>query len=319
MSFSSRVKAELCALPVGSACCVTAELGAFILGASVLTLAGRGQVALTVQADSAGVIRRALRLFNAAGPFAARPRLLLGSRVAGRRQYHLAISGQDSRRLLREQGMLRQEMDGTERFSPPKRVMRRNCCRRAYLRGAFLASGYLASPRKRYLAQWRFQDLARARRLDRVLGQCGLRAALGSRRGDALVSLNGGDQVSELLKLMGAHGSVLEMENLRAEKTMTGQANRMVNCDAANLGRQLGAAGRQVAAIEAISRQRGLSSLPPALSALARLRLSRPDASLEELGQMLQPPRSKSGVAHQMRRLTELAREMESGRGEGGK
>lgn len=307
MSFSGNVKSQLSALPLGDACCVASELGAILLGASSLTLRGRGQVALTIRADSLAQIRRALRLFKATGPSRALPRLMLASRVGGRRQYHLAISGPDSRRLLRDMGMLRSLDSGQEVFSPPQRVMRRKCCRRATLRGAFLAGGYIANPQKRYLAQFRFPDAQRARRIHRVLAQFGLHARASTRRGDSVLSLNGADQVSLLLSLMEAPQGVLHLENLRAEKTMTQQANRMVNCDAANLSRQLGAAERQVLDIEAISKAKGLSILPPKLQALARLRLSHPDASLEQLGQMMEPPLTKSGVAHQMRSLKKRA------------
>lgn len=307
MSFSARVKAELATLPLSGRCCVTAELGAMVFGASVMTLTGNREVRLSFRAQSAAVIKRVLRLFNAAGPAASRPRLLLREQVAGRRQYLLQLSLEDSRRLLRDQGMLRLDRGGTERFSAPRRVMRRNCCRRAYLRGSFLACGYVSDPRRRYRAEWLYQDQARAVRLRRVLGHVGLQASVGSRRGGAIVTVSGGDQVAELLKLMGASLSVLSMENSRAEKSLTGSANRAVNCDQANLGRQLAAAQAQVAMIESLSKSRGLSSLPKALEAMARLRLSRPDASLEELGALAEPPVSKSAVQHRMRALKRLA------------
>ena len=134
MSFTSRVKAELGGLDLAARCCVTAELGGMILGASVLTLSGRHQISLGFRTESAAVLRRALRLFNAAGPAASRPRLMLRERMAGRREYLLQLSDADSHRLLREQGMLRRDEAGEDRFAAPRRVMRRNCCRRVYLR-----------------------------------------------------------------------------------------------------------------------------------------------------------------------------------------
>lgn len=313
MNFTAQVKSELAAQKPQQRCCVTAELGGFILGASVMTLSQNRQLSLGFRTDSAAVLKRALRLFNASGQAAARPRLLLRDRMAGRRQYLLQLSHADSHRLLREQGMLRQDEAGEERFAPPRRVMRRNCCHRAYLRGSFLACGYMADPRKRYHAEWVYQDHARAMRLKRVLGQTGLSAGLSERRGSVLVTLKGGDQLAELLKLMGASLAVLSMENSRAEKGLKERANRAVNCDNANLGRQLTAAARQVEAIEAISRAAGLSSLPPRLEALARLRLAQPDAALADLGSQLEVPLSKSGVQHQMRLLESMADKLGEG------
>ncbi|MDI9521255.1 MAG: DNA-binding protein WhiA [Bacillota bacterium] len=311
MSFSSRVKAELAALPLDKRCCVTAELGAFILGASVMTLKGAGKISLSFRTERAVVLKRALKLFNASGTASARPRLTLQERLAGRREYHLVLQDADSHRLLRDQGMLRADEDGVERFAAPQRVMRRNCCRRSYLRGAFLACGYIADPKRRYQVEWVYHDATRALRLKRVLSQTGLSASLSERRGSALLSLTGGDQVSELLKLMGASVSVFNMENLRAEKSLRERANRAFNCDQANLSRQLSASGRQIEALEKLSRLKGLSSLPQNLEQLARLRLSRQDAKLAELGECLNPPLTKSGVAHQMRKLMALADELD--------
>ncbi len=307
MSHSAQVKAELAALPAQKRCCVNAELGGLIFGASVMTLSGSRQVSLSFRTDDAAVMRRALKLFNASGPAHARPRLLLQTRTAGRRQYLLQLSQADTHRLLREQGMLRPDGQGGERFCAPRRVMRRHCCRRAYLRGSFLACGYMADPRRRYHAEWVFQDASRASRLKRVLSQCGLTAGLASRRGQSVVYIRDGDRLAELLKLMGASLSVLSMENSRAEKSLRESANRATNCDHANLKRQLSASAGQVLAIEAISRHRGLNALPQRLEALARMRLAQPDASLADLGGMLDPPLSKSGVQHRMRELMKLS------------
>lgn len=312
MSFSGELKAELAALPIEKRCCATAELGAFIQGASLMTLSSGRQVRVSFRTENAAVLRRALHLFNFQGPAFARPQLLVRSRIAGRKIYLLQLSHEDTHRLLREQGMLRDDGQGHDAFSAPRRIMRRNCCRRAFLRGAFLACGYMADPRRGYNAEWTFQDQARAARLKRVMGQCGLQAAVRNRRGSSVVALKGGDQIAELLKNMGASRGVMEMENSRAQKSMRDTANRAVNCDRANLGRQLDAAARQVAAIEALSRSRGLNHLPPALETLARLRLTNPDASLEELGLLLTPPVSKSGVQHRMGKLMKFARDAET-------
>ena len=313
MSFSSQVKGELASLPGQKRCCVGAELGGFIFGASSMTLSGTRQVSLTFRTENAAVLRRALKLFNATGPAHARPRLLLQTRTAGRRQYLLQLSNEDTHRLLREQGMLRPDEQGGERFSAPRRVMRRICCRRAYLRGSFLACGYMADPRRRYHAEWVFQDTSRAARLRRVLSQCGLTSRLASRRGQAVVCIRDGDQIAELLKTMGASLSVFSMENSRAEKSLRESANRAVNCDHANLGRQLSASARQVLAIEAISRHMSLSALPQRLETLARIRLAQPDASLLELGGMLDPPLSKSGIQHRIQGLMKLSETLGDG------
>lgn len=128
-----------------------------------------------------------------------------------------------------------------------------------------------------------------------------------------MVCIRDGDQIAELLKTMGASLSVFSMENSRAEKSLRESANRAVNCDHANLGRQLSASARQVLAIEAISRHMSLSALPQRLETLARIRLAQPDASLLELGGMLDPPLSKSGIQHRIQELMKLSETLGDG------
>lgn len=312
MSFVSRVKAELSTLPPEKRCCVTSELGGLIQGASLLTLAGGRQPSLSLRAGNAAVLKRALTLFQKTGPASHKPQLRLSLGVARRRQYLLRLSPEDSRRVLREQGMLRPGEAGEERYAAPRRVTRRVCCHRSFVRGIFLASGYLADPVKRYHAEWVMNDPLAAGRLKRVLSQLGLKAKSQVRRGQTVVYLQGGDQVAELLKVMGATRAVLMMENLRAEKSLKEGTNRAFNCDQANLGRQITAAQKQVQAVEIISLNRGLSTLPEDLEALALLRLSHPDASLTELSTMLDPPISKSGVQHRMNRLIKLSEDIQN-------
>jgi len=310
VSFTQEVKAELIAIPTERDCCARAELAALTRGASFLTVSGGRGYSLRYRTENPAVLRRILVLLKRTGAAQDKPRLLVQRRFGVRRLYLLVLSHPDSRRALMDQGMLALNEEGEEVFRPPSRqVTRRSCCRRAYVRGAFLASGFIADPRRRYHAEWVLPDESQARHLQRVLGHLGLAGRISPRRGQGVLYLKEGDELSELLKLMEASRAVLTFENDRAEKSLKADANRAFNCDQGNLGRQLAAAGQQIAAIERISLARGLSSLPSGLEALARLRLANPEATLEELGGMLTPPLGKSGVQHRMRRLMQLAEE----------
>ncbi len=245
------------------------------------------------------MLRRILLLLRFTGATQDKPQLLLRKRFGVHRLYLLALSQPDSRRVLLAQGMLVEDDQGEEQFRTPSRqVTRRGCCRRAYVRGAFLASGFIAEPRRSYHAEWVLPDESAARHLQRVLSHLGLAGRIHRRRGQGILYLKDGDEVSALLKLMEASRAVLSFENDRAEKSLKADATRAFNCDQGNLGRQLDAAGQQIAAIEAISLKSGLTSLPPALEALARLRLANPEKSLEELGQMLSPHQQIRRASH---------------------
>jgi hypothetical protein len=310
MSFTQEVKAELVAVPLEKECCARAELTALTRGASLLAVAGGKGFSLRYRTENPAVLRRILLLLRRTGAVQEKTRMLVEKRFGTRRLYLLALSHQDSRRVLTDQGMLVTTDEGEEVFRTPSRqVTRRACCRRAYIRGAFLASGFIAAPRRRYHAEWVLPDEAAARHLQRVMSHLGLAGKISRRRGQGIVYLKDGDEISELLKLMEAARAVLSFENDRAEKSLKADAIRAFNCDQGNLGRQLTAATRQTATIERISLARGLTALSDELEALARLRLANPEASLEELGQMLRPPLGKSGVQHRMRRLMKLAEE----------
>lgn len=312
MSFTREVKAELVAVPLDKECCARAELAALTRGASILTVSGGRGFSLRYRTENPAVLRRILLLLRKTGAVQDKTRMLVEKRFGVRRLYLLALSLEDSRRVLAEQGMLVADEAGEEVFRPPSRqVTRRACCRRAYVRGAFLASGFIAAPRRRYHAEWVLPDEAAARHLQRVMSHLGLAGKITSRRGQGILYLKDGDEISALLKLMEAARAVLSFENDRAEKSLKADAARAFNCDQGNLGRQLAAAGKQTVAIERLSLARGLSALPGELEELARLRLARPEASLEELGQMLSPPLGKSGVQHRMRRLMKLAEEVQ--------
>lgn len=309
MSFSASLKQELAALPLDKACCMTAELNALTACCASLHLQGRGRAQLRYRTQSASVLKRIFSLLKQRHQLSALPRQYRLSRFGGQRQYELQLSAEDSRLLMRainpgtgEQPVFR---------GVPKRVARRICCRRAWIRGAFLGCGQASDPEKGYRAEFAFDDLSRANYLARLLSLGGITALRGERRGAHLVYLRQGDDLVTLMGLMGASRAVLMIENLRAAASLRGSVNRATNCDHANVMRQLSAAQKQVAQITRLSLARGLNSLPPELEQLARLRLSTPDATLEQLGELLSPKLSKSGVQHRMARIARLAESLD--------
>ena len=197
---------------------------------------------------------------------------------------------------LRQQGLsLLQELGLADRKGRLKdrldvRLLDRNCCRRAYLRGCFLGGGFLNRPGHDYHLEFVFDSNEAAEELRDTLTQCGLNPSHRQRKDSHVVYLKEADQVGELLRLIGATQGVLAFENGRILKDMRNQVNRLVNCETANVGKTVDAGLRQVETINQIQRQAGLESLPPMLRDLALLRLSHPDTSLTELGRLLTLP-----------------------------
>ena len=235
------------------------------------------------------------------------------ARLGGRRSCVLTLGDKDSQRLLIALHMMEQDEDGgiTLRRTTPRHPMTRQCCRRAFLRGAFLGAGSITSPDKSYHFEIVAGEEHLRKTLCRLLEKADLPVHTFQRKGQTVVYLKSAQQIADVLALMGASSSVLELENIRITRQMRAGANRASNCDEHNSEKMLNAADRQIEAIKLISIQRGLYTLPPALQEIARLRLENTSLSLTELGQMMDPPVGKSGVNHRMRRIMDVAKEIE--------
>ena len=155
----------------------------------------------------------------------------------------------------------------------PRHPMTRQCCRRAFLRGAFLGAGTITHPEKSYHFEWKAEDEQLVRTLEKLIEKSGLPFRSYERKGQRVIYLKDAQQISDMLALMGASASVLRMENIRVQKQIREQATRAANCDEHNSERMLDAGARQAEAIRQISLRQGLFTLPPALREIARLRL----------------------------------------------
>ena len=311
MSFSSQAKEELIRLPLDRQCCLLAELGALTQTSGSLSFLGGGRFSVTYQTESTALARRIFRMLKSGLNLSPTLQVVEHTRLGGRRTCVLTVDGEDAPRLLDALGMMRTGADGMQslRRMVPVFSMSRSCCRRSYLRGAFLGGGSMVNPEKSWLMEW-VADENLAQSLEKVLERGSIKAGRYERRGASVVCLHSAQDISDALAMMGAGNAVMELENIRIKKQMRADANRALNCDEHNSERMLNASEQQVEAIKLISIQRGLYTLPPALQEMARLRLEHPEMSLEELGQSLDRPVGKSGVNHRMRRIMKAAEEI---------
>ena len=184
------------------------------------------------------------------------------------------------------------------------------CCRRAYIRGAFLASGSVSDPEKGYHFEIVCADSARAEQLSAMLESFGIEAKITLRKHSYILYVKEGTQIADILNVMEAHVGLMKFENIRILKEMRNSVNRQVNCETANLNKTVSAAVKQIEDIQYIQSTIGFEKLPENLAEIARLRLEQPGMSLKELGQMLTPPVGKSGVNHRLRKLSFIAEEL---------
>lgn len=313
MSFSSNVKDELCRLPLGKSCCMLSELTALYRTSGSLSFHGLGRVQVQYRTENAALARRIFRLLRARLGITPRLHYVQHARLGGQRTCVLTVGDADSQKLMLALNMTEQDEAGNIRYrrTTVRHPLTRQCCRKAYLRAAFLGSGTMSNPEKAYHFEITADDTSLVRELSRLMEKCGLPANTYERKGSTVVYLKSAQQISDVMALMGASNSVFAMEDVRIRKQARGAANRAINCDEHNFQRMLDAADTQVEGIRRYVIAKGMRSLPPALQEIAQKRLDNADLSLVELGQLFEPPLSKSAVNHRMRRLMEIVRQHE--------
>lgn len=312
-SFAGRVKEELVRLPLGKVCCQLSEIGALTQTSGHLSFRGRGRITVQYRLENTGAARRLFQLLKARLGVSPTLHFTQTKALGGRRTWVLTLGEEDSRTLLLALHRIEIDEDGqmTLKRSVPRHPLTRQCCRRAFLRGAFLGAGTMTSPEKAYHLEWKAEDGRLAETIQKLMEKDGIPFRSYIRRGQQVIYLKEADRVAGMLALMGASGSVLEMENIRIRKQTRLRASRASNCDEHNGERMLDAGQKQAKACRMISLKEGLFTLPPALREIARKRLENPDMSLAELGESMDPPLSKSAVNHRMRRLMEIADRLE--------
>ncbi len=189
----------------------------------------------------------------------------------------------------------------------PKQVIQKDCCKKAFLRGIFLATGSVSDPSKAYHFEIVVRNKDMAASIQEVMQSFLLDAKVVKRKKYYIVYLKEGAMIVDMLKIMEASVNLMDMENVLILKEMRNDINRRVNCETANIKKTVNAARRQIDDILYIEKKKGLKYLSDSLRQIAELRLEEPDANLVELGEMLNPPVSKSGVNHRLRKISEIA------------
>lgn len=307
MSFSSEVKQELVSLRIDKGCCMLSELNALTQSCASMTLHGRGQVSIAFSCENVSVAKRIFILLKKRLEINATPHFNKVTRFGGRRVCVIRLSQADTRKLMLSLHMLHESEQGEVFRGLPRRALTRKCCQHAFLRGAFLGEGSVTAPEHDYHVEFVCNSEARAQALSHLLTRCELDCAIMPRRGAHIVYLKRSSQISTLLGLMGATRAMMHYENILAQRSLHENVLRATNCDHSNMLRQLSAAQKQISALQYLQEHDLLSALSPALRDMAQLRLNNPDASLEQLGEMLDPPLGKSGVNHRLRKIVQFA------------
>ncbi|RHO82026.1 DNA-binding protein WhiA [Clostridiaceae bacterium AF42-6] len=315
MSFSSEVKEELSEQIASGRHCRLAETAAILSLCGKIVITENDRYCVKIQTENLAVARKYFTLLRKTFNIRAEVSVRKSREV---RFYSVIVSKDpEARRLLGETCLLDEDGNVSECMSPMHhRLLRQNCCRRAFIRGAFLAVGSVSDPKKSYHFEIVCTAPEKARQLQELLASYDVDAKVVLRKRHYVVYIKEGSQIVELLGLMGAHISLMQLENVRIVKEMRNSVNRKVNCETANLNKTVSAAVRQAEDIRYIQGKIGLDKLPMDLEETARLRLEHTEASLKELGDMLSPKVGKSGVNHRLRKLSQIADDLREGKEE---
>lgn len=308
MSFSGKVKEELAQNISTARHCQIAELTAFIGMCGTIMINSFNHYRIKIHSENILVVRKVFTLvkktFNIRADISVRRNIKRESV-----SYTVIIKRhKDALRILQATKMIGASKDSSDDirgFDPL--VIQQTCCKRAFLRGAFQVAGSMSDPNKSYHFEIVCGGSEAAEQIRDIIAGFGLDAKIVQRKKSYVVYLKEGSQIVDMLNVMEAHVSLMELENVRILKEMRNSVNRKVNCETANINKTVSAAVKQVEDILFLKETVGFDQLPDLLVEVAYARLEHPDASLKELGQSLTPPVGKSGINHRLRKLGEMA------------
>lgn len=311
MSFSGKVKEEICGQYGLGRHCGIAEFAAIFNICGKIQKSHFGKICLLIPTENLTVAKKSDILLKKV--FHVQADVAVSSHVRSRGvSYTLYVRNQTAVLLILKAMKVVDEHGNVwgSAVQIHQRLVQNTCCKRAFLRGSFLAAGSITNPEKAYHLEFSVLSKSYAIQLQSLMASFGLEAKMIERKKYQVLYLKEGSQIVDFLNVIEAHMALMELENVRILKEVRNSVNRQVNCETANIHKTVTAAARQVEDIQYIASHMGLHQLTDGLREIAELRLDYPDCSLQELGEMLPVPLSKSGVNHRLRKLGRIAEKL---------
>jgi hypothetical protein len=311
MSFSGMVKDELSKQTGSARHCRIAELAAILCCQGSTIYDKKGEKILQIHTENESVARKCFTLLQKTFNIDTTVAIHESSHPKRGKLYLIEISKPDQvEGILEGTKVIEDGITGGMSMQDNSLVTQRSCCKRAFIRGAFLSSGSISDPEKGYHFEIVCTEERKAEQLQKIIRSFHIDAKIVMRKKSYVVYVKEGAQIVDMLAIMEANVALMNLENIRILKEMRNSVNRKVNCETANINKTVNAAVKQMEDIELIERTVGFQSLNEGLAQIAKLRLQYPEATLKELGLMLDPQVGKSGVNHRLRKLSALADEL---------
>lgn len=311
MSFSLKVKDELAGVVPAARHCQIAELSAIIGMSGNIYTSPDGRHYIRIMSENRDVACKSQLFIHKAFGYKSDVSVRY-NKDTGNTTYIVSVMDSDtaikillSAKLMNPDGSIKDDMSLVSTVG-----ISNMCCKRSFLRGAFLAGGSMSDPEKSYHFEIVAQSRDKADQMVDILKCFELDARVVARRMYQVVYIKEGEQIVDVLNVMGAHVALMNLENVRVLKDVRNSVNRKVNCETANLNKTVSAAVKQIDDIRYIRDTVGLDSLSEGLEQMAKLRIQYPDTPLKDLGEMLVPPVGKSGVNHRLRKISQIAQDL---------
>ena len=312
MSYAGEVKREISKIMPQKHCCKTAELAALLLTCGRLVLKGRMRFEIIVVTMENNVAHKFVELVKQLYDAKIDITVSRNMRLNPSKAYKYSLKLYDSqtvRKMLEDTTIITQK-DGVFNISHTdwEKLLICDDCINAFLRGAFAGAGSVNNPERYNHMEFVLYDYDFAVAFAAFLNKRDIHCKMIERKGFYMVYLKEAECIIDVLRACGASKTLFDYENIRIRKEIVNKVNRLMNCDMANQNKTIDSAGQQIADIHYIVDHKGWGYLPDSLREIAECRLNNEEASLSELGELLDPPIGKSGVNHRMKRIRDMAR-----------
>ena len=299
-SFSYKAKAELCRTAVQRLCCARAECYGVLLYCNTFSMQE-----VRIITENPEFAARLPRLFHRA--FGVKFDRQPADEAPGSKLIFQITDPEKLRRIMDTLGYdPRQSLVLHVNFA----LLEDDCCRTAFLRGAFLAGGSVTDPEKRYHLELSTSHIQASREVSALLQEMGFLPRSVMRGGSAVIYFKQSEHIEDLLTTLGAPVAATEIMTAKVDKEIRNGANRAMNCDMANVNKTLDAVAAQQEAIEKLEKSGQMERLPEKIQETARLRMQNPELPLAQLAALFDPPISKSCLNHRIRKIMEEARKL---------
>ena len=308
MSFSSDLKEELCRVINNDEFCMMAELTGFLI-TNCNIVKENNEFTLRMSTENSTAIRRVYTYFKKI--YNVTPISNIEKEKTFKDSlFQLRIVDKDALEEIFKNSYINIDVRLQIVIDKKDEIKSKECCIRSFLRGVFVGAGSITNPNNRYHLEIVANSVENANFINELITEAGLSSKVIKRKKDYVIYLKGAEDISEFLTIIGSNKSKLTFEETRVIKDMRNSVNRINNFENANFDKTIDAGLEQIADIEIIKGNRKFSKLPEGLKQLAKLRLSYKEATLEELGNMLEPKLSRAGVSHRFKKIREIANEL---------